>query len=212
MEKQDNINFLELIKNQKEEIELLKERIRDLESSPIDYSYIRSIILNEEYPELKNNIKNYLTEIKNSNKLLTRLLYRKTRDGDTTEIFKKFCLNIKNTLTIIKLKDGKIVGGFTSLPWNDFTDTNNYDIESFLFNQYKKFPKIIKEIQSICCRYGYGWWSYCLGFRNNNMNKLVKNAGSIEEAYKDGNDILPNLKYTDEFDVNEIETFEIIFE
>ena len=162
MEKQDNINLLELIKNQKEEIELLKERIRDLESSPIDYSYIRSIILKEEYPELKNNIKNYLTEIKNSNKLLTRLLYRKTRDGDTTEIFKKFCLNIKNTLTIIKLKDGKNVGGFTSLPWNDFTDTNNYDIESFLLNQYKKFPKIIKEIQSICCRYGYGWWSYCL--------------------------------------------------
>ena len=212
MEKQNNINFLELIKNQKEEIELLKERIRDLESSPIDFSYIRSIILKEEYPELKNNIKNYLTEGKNSNKLLTRLLYRKTRDGDTTEIFKKFCSNIKNTLTIIKLKDGKIIGGFTSLPWNDFTDVKSYDKESFLFNQYKKFPKIIKEIQSICCRYGYGWWSYCLGFRNNNMNKLIKNAGSIEDAYKDGNNILPNLKYTDEFDVSEVETFEIIYE
>ena len=212
MEKQNNINLLEWIKNQKEEIELLKERIRDLESSPIDFSYIRSIILKEEYPELKNNIKNYLTEGKNSNKLLTRLLYRKTRDGDTTEIFKKFCSNIKNTLTIIKLKDGKIIGGFTSLPWNDFTDVKSYDIESFLFNQYKKFPKIIKEIQSICCRYGYGWWSYCLGFRNNNMNKLIKNAGSIEDAYKDGNNILPNLKYTDEFDVSEVETFEIIYE
>ena len=44
------------------------------------------------------------------------------------------------------------------------------------------------------------------------MNKLIKNAGSIEDAYKDGNNILPNLKYTDEFDVREVETFEIIYE
>ena len=52
MEKQQT-NIFELIKNQKEEIELLKERIRDLESSPIDFSYIRSLILKEEYPEFK---------------------------------------------------------------------------------------------------------------------------------------------------------------
>jgi len=44
------------------------------------------------------------------------------------------------------------------------------------------------------------------------MNKLIKNSGSIEDAYKNGNNILPNLKYTDEFDVDEVETFEIIYE
>ena len=38
MEPQQQNNILELIKNQKEEIELLKERIRELESSPIDFS------------------------------------------------------------------------------------------------------------------------------------------------------------------------------
>ena len=212
MEPQQQNNILELIKNQKEEIELLKERIRELESSPIDFSYIRSLILKEEYPEFKNNIKKYLTENKTCNKIFTRLLYRKTRDGDTAEIFKKFCLNIKDTLTIIKLCDGKVIGGYTSLPWNDYTDVNNFDIESFLFNQYSKFPKTIKDIHSICCRDGYGWWSYCLGFRNNNMNKLEKNYGSIEDAYKNGNSILPNLKNHDFFDVKEIETFEIIYE
>ena len=53
MEQQQQNNILELIKNQKEEIAILKERIRDLESSPIDFSYIRSLILKEEYPEFK---------------------------------------------------------------------------------------------------------------------------------------------------------------
>ena len=37
-----------------------------------------------------------------------------------------------------------------------YTDVNNFDIESFLFNQYSKFPKTIKDIHSICCRDGYG--------------------------------------------------------
>ena len=59
MEPQQQNNILELIKNQKEEIELLKERIRELESSPIDFSFIRSLILKKEYPEFKNNIKKY---------------------------------------------------------------------------------------------------------------------------------------------------------
>ena len=44
------------------------------------------------------------------------------------------------------------------------------------------------------------------------MNKLEKNNGSIEDAYKNGNNILPNLKNHDFFDVKEKETFEIIYE
>ncbi len=36
------------------------------------------------------------------------------------------------------------------------------------------------------------------------MNKLEKNDGSIEDAYKKGNNILPNLKNHDFFDMKEI--------
>ena len=31
------------------------------------------------------------------------------------------------------------------MPWNNYTDTNNFDSESFLFNQYAKYPKKLKE-------------------------------------------------------------------
>ena len=208
-------NTIEELKNQinkqKEEINSLKEMIRELQSEKIDFFDIRSEILKNEPPEFKKNIKKYLNENENI-KIMTKLLYRKTRDGDTANDFKKYCTEKKNTLTIIKLIDGKIIGGYTSLPWNNYTDTNSFDSESFLFNQYAKYPKRSYGIQSICCRENYGWWSYALGFRNNNMNKLEKNSYSINEAYINGDNIIPNMKFKDEFDVKEVETFEIIYE
>ena len=73
--------------------------------------------------------------------IFAKLLYRKTRDGDTADDFKKYCTDKKNTLTIIQLSDGKILGGYTSLPWNNRTDVYNYDSESFLFNQLLNIQK-----------------------------------------------------------------------
>ena len=132
------------IDKQKEEINYLKEAIRELESEKIVFSDIRSKILKDEPPEFKKTIKKFLNENENI-KIFTRLLYRKTRDGDTADDFKKYCTDKKNTLTIIKLIDGKIIGGYTSLPWNNYTDIYNFDSESFLFNQYAKYPKKLKE-------------------------------------------------------------------
>ena len=43
------------------------------------------------------------------------------------------------------------------------------------------------------------------------MNKLEKNDYYINDAYIDGDNIIPNMKFKDEFDVKEVETFEIIY-
>ena len=210
METQNTIEQLKKqIDKQKEEIDYLKESIRELESEKKVFSDVRSKILKNESPDFKKNIKKYLNENEHI-QIFAKLLYRKTRDGDTADDFKKYCTDKKNTLTIIQLSDGKILGGYTSLPWNNNSNVCT-DSESFLFNQYAKYPKRIKNIQSIICREKYGWWSYALGFRNNNMNKLEKNDYYINDAYIDGDNIIPNMKFHDEFDVKEVETFEIIY-
>ena len=211
METQNTIEELKKqIDKQKGEINYLKESIRELESEKTNFSEIRSKILKNESPDFKKNIQKYLND-NNNIQIFSKLLYRKTRDGDTADDFKKYCTDKKNTLTIIQLSDGKILGGYTSLPWNNHTDVYNYDSESFLFNQYAKYPKRKKDIQTICCREKYGWWTYAIGFRNNNMNKLEKNSYYINDAYIDGDNIIPNMKFKDEFNVKEVETFEIIY-
>ena len=142
-------------------------------------------------------------------KYLPNLLYRKTRDGSKWSNFKEKCSNYENTLTIIKLENKKIIGNFTTLPWSG--QKNKYDIESFLFNQYEKFPKTRKEIDSIHPVYGYGWWTYYFGFRED-MNILMNSGGSIGEAYKNGDSIIRDMKYGDTFKVEEVETFQIFQE
>ena len=48
------------------------------------------------------------------------LIYKASRDGDKSENFHSKCDNMKNTLIIIKSKNGKIFGGFTTQLWNHF--------------------------------------------------------------------------------------------
>lgn len=46
-----------------------------------------------------------------------KLIFRLTRDGGEAGTFHDMCDHIKNTITLIMSEDGKIFGGYASIPW-----------------------------------------------------------------------------------------------
>ena len=102
-------------------------------------------------------------------------------------------------MTIIQLSNNEILGGYTPLPWDTFSQGKIYE-DSFLFNRDKKFKKAGKG-QSIWCEGNYGWWSYHFGFQSS-MSKLIK-IGSIS-TYEDTQNLIKN-----EYNVKEVEVFKI---
>ena len=80
-----------------------------------------------------------------NNKRNAELLYKKSRDGDSYNIFHKLCDNKGKTLILIKSSEGFIIGGYTPLDWDSESSWKN-DNETFLFSLtnkkvYKKTKK-----------------------------------------------------------------------
>ena len=63
-----------------------------------------------------------------------KLLYRASRDGDTTQFHNK-CNGILNTVTFVKAKNGRKFGGFASKGWHSSNQYINDD-KAFLFSFY----------------------------------------------------------------------------
>ena len=72
-----------------------------------------------------------------NHKISYELLYKAKRHGDRARDFHLRCDGFKNTLTIIKTKDGPIFGGFTSESW-DGQELDKYDDNAFCFSLDKK--------------------------------------------------------------------------
>lgn len=79
---------------------------------------------NEIEKQLKKNVISY------------ELIYKATRDGDKSENFHSKCDNKENTIVIIKSKNGKIFGGFTTKFWNHMEYIN--DPLAFVFSINKQ--------------------------------------------------------------------------
>lgn len=83
------------------------------------------------------------TDIKN-----ITLLYRLSRDGSDSIDFHQRCDKIPNTLTVIKVINETIIGGYTGATWegNGF----KYDHKAFIFNlSNKKMYSIFKNEHAI---------------------------------------------------------------
>ena len=151
---------------------------------------------------------NYIINwISNKSKIITKLLYRKSDNGDSYQIFHNLCANKGTTLTLIKGNENFIIGGYTPLNWDDNSGWKN-DNETFLFSltDNKIFNKNKTE-GSIYCSKFYGPHFHCLLFKDgNNMNKIYLANGCTN--YKDLNNIIPNggNKY---HDVEEVEIYKI---
>ena len=94
-----------------------------------------------------NFISSCIEKVLNQKPYIHKLLYRASRDGDSSLTFHRNCQGIANTVVIIETMKGKKFGGFTSKIW----DTNGdykYDEKCFLFSldkrqiYYNKDPEI----------------------------------------------------------------------
>ena len=137
------------------------------------------------------------------------LLYRKSRDGDSFDIFHKLCDNQGANIVIIKCTEGFIFGGYTPLDWDNHSSWKA-DNETFLFSltNNQKYKKITKD--SILCSPYQGPFYPFIGFRNVNMSQ-----GDIQYTgknyFENYYDIIPNTKKNRTFDVEELEVFKISF-
>ena len=135
-----------------------------------------------------------------------------TKDGETFKIFHELCDNKGPTLTLIKLKNGEIIGGFTPISWDCSSNWKN-DINSFIFSltQNKKFMKN-NNLMSIYCNKDNGPWFDDFGFDNNTNKKNMKECyfGNIN-LYENGNEIIKDKKGRILLEVTEVEIFKITF-
>ena len=142
-----------------EKIKLLKEKTKKLEEDKIICdNYMKKLeeenkslkdkiekIENEFYIDKKNEklklIKNWIYEDKRKN-IMFHLLFKMTRDGDSTKSFHNNCDYKGPTVTIIETDDNYIFGGFTNGSWDSEGHWANHG-KDFVFsiNRKKKYSK-----------------------------------------------------------------------
>ena len=129
----------------------------------------------------------------NFNKI--RLLYRASRDGDSTKTCHKLCDNKQNVLIIIKSDIGYIFGGYSKI---GFKTSKNFDVEidnnSFLFSiDLKRIYPAIKD--KYCINFVKETFGLCFTeslyfrdnfFSNSNFfgNDIKKHFNDLEDKYK----------------------------
>ena len=142
------------------------------------------------------------------------MLYRKTRDGDSYDTFHNLCDNKGKTLTLIKCKEGYIIGGYTPLNW-DRNSSWKSDDETFLFSltNNKIFRKKEKSLDSIYCSNNSGPWFRYIGFLKYNGRKNMSEGQILyrgDTYFKDIYEIIPNDKKDTFFEAEEVEIYKII--
>ena len=200
-EKVDEIKKLMKEKKNKDNFETFDSKIL---TKPEEFEFIEKVLKNNE-----NFLKNKIFKPK--------LLYRATKDGDSSEMFHKKCDNIKGTLTLVKTKKAFIFGGYTNMKWTDYScyDRDRKDDDAFCFSiDLKKIYKSKKTDRSIQCDNDYGPIFGSTFFRINN-NCLI-NGGKMDEKLNENyegqqkeNEI--NNGETN-FGIIEVEVFDIKYE
>ena len=173
-----------------------KEKIRNLNSLVLGE--------NEEYNKcLKNWINPNL-------KIKAELLYRLTRDGNEYQTFHNLCDNKGNTITLFKLNDGNILGGYTTKDWKN--DEKGYwaqDQNAFLFSLTEKVKCITNSNSSykaIYCYKDFGPYFEAIRFYSKKMDKPYINSSSY---YNESDKLYPG-KSEKYYKANEVEIFKII--
>jgi len=163
---------------------------------------------------IKNNI-NYLETlykwINPKSNIEAKLLYRKSRDGDSYNIFHQLCDKKGKTLILIKAENF-IIGAYTPINWDSFGGWKNDD-ETFIFSLTgnKIYRKNKKSIESIYCGQDTGPWFGGIGTRDIDMSKgEFQFSREGYEFFGNIDDIIPNEGKNKFFDIDELEVYNII--
>ena len=210
------------IKILKEENKELKERISNIE---IYISYFEDYEKKKEY--YKTNIINLDSLIVDNNekykkalklwinpdlKIKAKLLYRASRDGDSFDTFHKLCDYQKPIVELVKLKNGYILGSYTTLDWETKSDWKSDPI-LFVFSlteNIKAMKKKSKNNLGIECLSGKGPESYLLAF-DSGYNMRTPRLRLDDQEYSINTQLLvPNLTNGKYYNADEVEIFKII--
>ena len=197
------------IENLKEIIEGYKNDINIPKNQNIQSIFSDSLIIN------KN--KNYISNLNNwinqrEGKFNTKLLFRKSINGNSFNEFHRLCDNQGKTLVLIQTDNNLIIGGYTTKDWN-ISRIWYKDDKSFLFSltNGKIFP-IKRGCEAILGSKEFGPWFAYIGFLNRGRKDLTQGIFYYclgDESYENFNEIIPNNYKDTYFDVKEVEIYKI---
>ena len=199
-----NINF-NLEKD--DEINIFLEKIKKIGQLSKKDSPIDSLILNDNEFFLK--IKRKINENKN---IIFKLLYRKSKDGDSCDTFHNMCDNQGPTLTLFENSNGFKFGGYTPLSW-DYNSSWKTDDDTFLFSlTNNKIHKKLKGIYySIYCQKDIGPWFAFIGVEKSmSKGKYIVKENVKEFPFENYDTFIKNKGKDITFDVKEVEVYKII--
>jgi len=204
-------------KSLKIEIDVDKEENQIIESiKTFGKVYLSGIVFSDSLIINGNDIyiENIIKWINSEKKIKTKLLYRKSKDGDDYETFHRLCDNKGPTLILIKSKEGFIVGGYTPLNWDEHSGWIKDD-QTFVFSLSKNkiYRKISKNSDSIWCT-KYGPYFAEIGFREKGKKNMSQGYFYYSKNlyFENFNEIIPNEGKDKYFDVEEVEIYNILFE
>jgi len=172
-----------------------------------DY-FIDSLIL-ENNNIYRARLKEWINSSKN---ISTKLLFRKSRDGDEYKTFHNLCDNKGATVVLIKGTEGFIIGGYTPLNWKSeggWIRDNNTFVFSLSGNQvYRKNDKLTK---SIYCGKQIGPLFEYVGFTEHGKQNLSQGEFQARtDIYLNNyNEIISKEGENRFFDVEEVEIYQI---
>lgn len=155
---------------------------------------------------------------KQLNKEITglKLIFRASRDGDSSKAFHSICDDHCNTLSVIRTTNNKTFGGFTTKDWSPNSRPENdwkYDDKSFLFSidnnkcYFINNPSYaIRCDRTDLCSFGEGTDIRIISGCTKNVDSYEAKNGSFISKYE--NDyVFTGREY---FKVKELEVYEVI--
>ena len=208
IEKQ-NLQILELQKKLEDKNKSETKNIKNDNNNILDDSLI-----------VTNNI-NYISNLKkwispNNKSFTTKLLFRKSVNGDSFQEFHKLCDYKGKTLVLISAEEGFIIGGYTTHDW-DISGNWYNDDDSFLFSLTKgQIFENKKNKHSILGGKECGPWFHCIGFSKDSKKKNLSEGyffykNESMSSFKNYEEIIPNEKKNRTFNVTEVEIYQINF-
>ena len=194
------INELEMrVKSLEDENKKIKDDFKELLKNEISGLKVEIVKMKEVKPIINSDFKiiNYdsfkkLNDWINPNRSLQfQLIFRASKDGDSSGNFHKICNGKGPSVTIVKGKNGHIFGGYVTVPFSS-DNKIHYDENAFLFSltNLKKIPIKIKD-QAVC---HYSGWGPYIGYKDHcdlaiDNGCLNKNSSYCEPKSYDFNRI-----------------------
>ena len=201
---EERIKYLESFINDINSWKEYKEKLEKEEKEEKMISNLNSLVIgeNEKYNKcLKIWINPNL-------KIKAELLYRLSRDGKEYQTFHNLCDNKGATLTIFRLTDGNILGGYTTKDW-DNSNSWKQDQNAFLFSLTENVKCITNSNNSYNAIYGHNQYGPNFGAINFCNKKMDEPYITTCSYYTDSNKLYPG-KAGNYYKAQEVEVFKII--